>query len=116
MGTFIFRKRTMQDSLLIQAEFERLAAGNTDAASRLAAEALATLPRLLVESPPGFSLDELDPLDPDDWTKLGAIFGGLRDAEVTFRRGPAQQRQGMGAGAVGDGRVPVSPPLQPAAD
>jgi hypothetical protein len=116
IGTFTFRRRTMQDQLLIQAEFAKLSAGIEDLASRMAAEALATLPRIVEQAPPGFDLAELDPLDPEDWAKLGAIYGGLRDAEVKFRGGAAPERQAMGPGDGGHGGVPVAPPLRPATD
>lgn len=119
MGTFYFRRRTMRDQLLMQAEFQRLAAGLDgpgQQAERMAAEALATLPMLTVEAPPGWDYEELDPLDGRDWAKLGAIYGGLRTAEGKFRGGPAQERAGMGTGNGGDGGISVPPPVQPPAD
>lgn len=109
VGTFIFRRRTMRDQLLMQAEFQRLAAGLDRPEERMAAEALATLPFLTVESPLGWDFDALDPLDPEDWARLGAVYGGLRQAEGKFRGEPAPQRQGVGPGNVADGGVPVSP-------
>lgn len=116
IGTFIFRRRTMQDQLLMQAEFERLGSALVDPAQRMAAEAVATIPRLMVEAPPGFVFEDLDPLDADDWAKLGAIYGGLRAAEGKFRGSPAPERTGVGSEPGADGGVPVAPPLRPATD
>lgn len=116
VGTFIFRRRTMRDQLLMQAEFQQLSAGHSGQVERLAAEAMATLPRLTVEAPPGWDYDALDPLDPEDWAKLGQVFGGLRDAEGKFRGDVAPKRPGVGAGDGTDGGIPVPPPLQPPPD
>lgn len=96
IGTFTFRRRDMGDQLRIQAAYNTLAAGITDVAGLAAAEALATLPVLTVSAPPGWNLDELDPLDPEAWKKLGLVFGGLRKAEDDFRAGGAPKREGVG--------------------
>lgn len=89
VGAFVFAKRTMADEFKIRAEYVRLTEGipaqGEDDILALAAEAMSVLRVLTVRAPDGWSLDTLDPFDPDSYAKLLKVWGALRDKEVTFR-------------------------------
>jgi hypothetical protein len=88
VGRFVFRKRRYPDQIRIEARADRFTDGPTDN-RRLedVALAYATLEVLLAEGPEGFDLAALDPLDLEDSGVMWKVWGALRDAEATFRKG-----------------------------
>ena len=59
---------------------------------------LATLDVLTLDSPVGWDPMEMDPLDPETFAKVGAVYGGLREAEDRFRSGAGPVPAGAGEG------------------
>jgi hypothetical protein len=91
IGAFTFRQRTMRDQIRIEAEAGRILGGSTENAGLEAiARTMATLGVLTVESPPGWSVDDMDPFDDGAVESLMKVHGGLRDAERRFRDGSDQ--------------------------
>jgi hypothetical protein len=88
VGTFTFGKRTMRDEVAIQVEFAKIIDG-APATEWLQAVGgwLSTLRVLTVRAPDGWDLDTLDPLDPETYARLNAVYEGLRTAEDSFRQG-----------------------------
>lgn len=100
VGTFIFRRRTLADQIWIESEAHRMTGGATMPALDNAAMTIATVQRLAAQKPPGFDLDEMDPLDPATQDTLRAIMEALRPAEDKFfGRGKAPgEKPGDGPG------------------
>jgi hypothetical protein len=92
IGDFTFRPVTMRDGLRIEAEIQRILGGDVeDPLLRRAARAIAALGVQTVDAPPGWNVEALDPLEPRDVKKLLDVYGGLRQAEDSFRRGAPPQ-------------------------
>lgn len=119
VGRFTFGRRTMADEVAYQVEFARIIDGvqPTDWL-KIIGSALADLRVMTVRAPDGWNLDELDPLDPETEAKLIAVHLAYRDKENSFRRPGRDAATGAGSGSedVAGGRVPVSAPVQPAAE
>src|SRR5882724_425224 len=83
IGTFTFAKRSMRDQFRVQAEHARLTEGVSPVPDDLdlAATAVATLKVFTVAAPDGWDVDSLDPLDPESYVKLMAVFGAFRARE-----------------------------------
>lgn len=90
IGTFIFGKRSMRDEIKIQVEYARLIEG-VEPTEWLALVAgwISVLKVLTVMAPPGWDIDELDPLDDASYAKLGKVHKALTDKERSFRSKPA---------------------------
>ncbi|HET7675834.1 MAG TPA: hypothetical protein VFL54_09960 [Gammaproteobacteria bacterium] len=118
IGTFQFRRRTMRENLRIDAEYSRLTEGvETPSKSLdLTAEMMSTLKVLTEDAPDGWDVDALDPLDPETYRKLIAVYSALREKEEFFRRGPGKAGQGDRQTSGGDDGVVVPADVQPGAD
>lgn len=117
IGTFQFRHRTMRDELRIGAEYSRLTEGVEQPTKWLAdmAEWISTLKVLTVDAPEDWNIDDLDPLDPETYKKLIAVWNALRKKENFFRKGTGQGGQASGKGTGSEPGVLVPPDVQPAA-
>lgn len=100
VGQFTFARRTMRDEITIQVEYARIIDG-AEPTSWLQAVGgwLSTLKVLTVRAPDGWDLDELDPLDPETYARMNAVYGGLSEKERSFRRKPTAAGEGNGAPA-----------------
>ena len=89
IGEFTFRRRTIRDTVAIEAEKTRILGGPCDAPGLLAAaHCIAHISQLLVSAPQGWSVEHYDPVDdPENIKDLYRIGMALRDAEATFRQG-----------------------------
>lgn len=96
-GAFTFAKRNMRKELQIQAEYSRLTEGVDTPTSQLEmlAGIMSTLKVLTISAPKGWVLDELDPLDPDSYSRLLAVHAALRQKEGSFRR-PGTEAESQG--------------------
>lgn len=121
IGTFTFRRRTIGDSITIQARYDTLLAGCEAPSSYLdlIASALATYRTLAVSWPPGWEPEkvaQMDAVEDDRITELVTIYGALSAREDEFRP-PAKrrfQKMGEGRGEQPGSLVPAE--IQPAAD
>lgn len=101
IGTFVFRKRTMRDQYKIEAEASRMMGGPCDDEPlRLGAICYSALTVLTVEPPPGWSIEDFDPLDPDTTQKIFAVHRRLREVEAGFREGNSGNGSGSGAAPI----------------
>lgn len=89
VGRFVFGYRVMRDEFKIQAEYSRVLDGSppTDWLHVLAGW-VSTLKVLTVEAPEGWDIDQMDPLDDDEYAKISKVFEALRVKEVSFRGKP----------------------------
>ena len=86
IGSFTMRRRTIRDQYWMEAEQSRILGGPTrDEFLSSSALKFATLLRLMTESPDGFDLEAIDPLDQEDVQKIHDIYGRLREEEARFR-------------------------------
>ncbi|MDU7524820.1 MAG: hypothetical protein E7K72_26205 [Roseomonas mucosa] len=102
VGTFIFRRRNLADQIWIESEAHRMTGGATLRELDTAAMSIATIQRLATQKPPGFDLDEMDPLDPATQDTLRAITEALRPAEDKFFGRDRTPGAEPGTGAVQD--------------
>lgn len=99
VGEFVFRRRTLDTQIKLQADAVRLTGGEIESTSLTGfAMAIATLRALTVRAPDGWNLDEVDPLDEEAMSAVLKVFGSLRAAEETFRSKAQPERAAMGAG------------------
>jgi hypothetical protein len=90
LGTFLFRRRTMRDNFAIEGEASRLVGGPVDDPILGAgAMAYATIQRLMVQPPDGWTLDGLNPYEAKAVEQIYRIAGALGEAEARFRGGAA---------------------------
>lgn len=118
IGTFTFARRNMRSELAIAAEFSRLSEGIATPSAFLETVGgwIATLKVLTLVAPDGWVLDEMDPLDDENYARLMKVHGALRAREDLFRGKPESKRedQRTGGGAVDSVLVPAQ--VQPGAD
>jgi len=101
VGQFTFARRTMRDEISIQVEYARIIDGAEPTGWLQAVGGwISTLKVLTVRSPEGWDLDTLDPLDPDTYAKMDAVYGGLSARERSFRRKSAEASEGNGSSVV----------------
>lgn len=88
IGTFTFKKRTLDAQFKIEAGAVRLLGGDapSDTLYHLAIT-FATVQYLAVTVPDKWSIEEIDPLDKEQMDRVQTVFGRLREAENTFRAG-----------------------------
>jgi hypothetical protein len=99
-GKFVCRRPTPRDQIWIQAEARRTLGGGTDlGALALAAYALATAERCIVEAPAGWDLKAMDLVMPDDQKSLFAFYGRFEEEETRFRGRSAKAGVRPGAAA-----------------
>lgn len=100
LGTFTFRKRTIELQVRIQTKAIEITGGRVDDPElKDISAAIATLKVLLVGGPDGWTTDSLDPFDREVSAQLWKVFGALRVAEDRFRGGAEAQPPRMGDGA-----------------
>lgn len=88
IGSFTFRKRTLDAQFKIEAGAVRLLGGDAPSASLYAlAISFATVEHLAVTVPEGWAIKEIDPLDDEQMDQVQKVFGRLREKELTFRAG-----------------------------
>lgn len=98
VGTFTFARRTMRDEIAIQVEYARILDGVTPTAWLEAVGGwLSVLRVLTVRAPEGWDLDNLDPLESEDYAKLHNVYQALVEKERSFRRKPEPGGEGKGA-------------------
>lgn len=103
IGGFTFARRAMRDEVAIQVEFARLIDGAPPTEwLQVVCGWLSALKVLTVRAPDGWNLDLLDPLDPETYAKLNAVYDKLLEQERSFRLGNAPSSEASGAGATGD--------------
>ena len=86
IGEFTFRKRTWYDQMALEGAAERITGGPVQSEGlQYFATAAATLKVLMVSAPPGFDLNDLDPLDPASYLQVQSVFKEFRAAEARFR-------------------------------
>jgi hypothetical protein len=100
VGTFTFARRNMRREMAISAEFSRLTEGVETPTPWLQTVAgwIAVLKVLTLRAPDGWELDELDPLDDDNYSTLFKVHAALREKEGSFRRKPDEASQAERAG------------------
>lgn len=103
VGTFVFGRRKMADHVKIQVEYARMTEGvePTPWLDCLVTW-LAVLKVLAVRTPDDFVVDELDPLDDDNYGKLLKVHAALRAKEDSFRPGKKTAVETGGQSAVPD--------------
>jgi hypothetical protein len=118
VGVFTFARRNMRSELAIAAEFSRLSEGIATPSAFLETVGgwIATLKVLTLNAPAGWVLDEMDPLDDENYARLMNVHAALRAREDSFRRKPQSGREDQRAGSVADDSVLVSPQVLPGAD
>ncbi len=88
VGTFEIRKRTLSVQMKIHAELNRLTEGAP--LSTLSdwfidlCGLVAELKGLIIKSPDGWSMEDVDPLD-DGYDRLRAVYRAIRTQEDSFR-------------------------------
>jgi hypothetical protein len=88
IGRFVFRKRRVPDQVKIEAAAHRMTDGPIDDVDlQNVCIAYQTLKHLTVESPEGWDLEDIDPLDAEDTAKMWKVWGALREQEGRFRKG-----------------------------
>lgn len=118
IGTFTFAKRTMRLEFKIQAEYSRLTEGVDTPTANLdyIAGVFSALRVLTLAAPDGWNLDNLDPLEQDDFERVIKVHSALRAKESSFRRKPAGGGAGAGQGDGGHDRVSLPASVPAAAD
>jgi len=100
VGPFTFRKRTLALQVALEAEAQRMVGGIClDPGLVGAANEIATIQTLMLQGPPGFSLDDMDPLDLEAQATLHQIYEALRVAEEEFRARLKAKRAAVGEAA-----------------
>jgi hypothetical protein len=113
LGTFRFAKRKMSDEIAIQRLYSEYTGGVTPTVWLLTlGEYLSTIRALLVESPDGWDIDNLDPLEDETYEQIGRVFVALREREETFRKGAGEKRKAPRAKDAKHRGSVVSPDLQ----
>lgn len=118
IGSFTFAYRKMRHELSIAAEFSRICEGveTPNAFLNTVGDWISTLRVLTLQAPDGWDLDELDPLDSDDYGRLFRVYSALRAKEDSFRGRAVKTGEEAGQGVGEDPAVLVQKEVQPAAD
>ncbi|HEX7906761.1 MAG TPA: hypothetical protein VF534_01530 [Paraburkholderia sp.] len=118
VGVFTFARRNMRSELAISAEFSRLSEGIATPSAFLETVGgwIATLKVLTLIAPDGWVLDELDPLDDENYARLMKVHGALRAREDSFRQKPKPGSEDQRTGRGADDSVLVPSQVQPGAD
>jgi hypothetical protein len=101
IGRFCFARRQIADIYKIRGRYNVMTEGFFDDQGRMSdLEALAfvSIQTLIVESPPDFDVDKIDPLLDDDFSeKIMAIWGALRTKELSFRQDSTPDSKAAGS-------------------
>lgn len=118
IGAFTFARRNMRAELAIAAEFSRLTEGVETPSAFLETIAgwISTLKVLTLKAPDGWLLDELDPLDDENYALLMKVHAALRAKEGSFRRGPGVASEAQRSGNGDNASLLVSPEVRTGAD
>jgi hypothetical protein len=118
IGDFVFAKRSMRDEIAIQVEYSRLIEGCEVPTQWLALVAgwIATFKVLTVVAPVSLDINDLDPLDPEDYAKMLKVHDALIEKERSFRRKPGEGNEASGQGSGGNDPVLVQAEVQPDQD
>lgn len=118
IGNFSFAKRKLADEMRITAEYSRLTEGVETPTTWLEIVAgwISALKVLTVTAPPGWDIDEMDPLDQDTYTQLGKVHQALRDKESSFRQKPSTGVEAQRKGDLEGVGVLVPAQVQPGTD
>lgn len=101
VGDFVFSTRSMRDEIKIQREFAEMIDGVKPTEWLQAVCGwLADLRVLTVKSPEDWDLDDLDPLDPETYAKLGRVHTAFLEKERSFRSPKGASDKAAGAGTV----------------
>lgn len=111
VGDFLFAKRTMRDEIKIQVEYARMIEGVEQPTEWLALVAgwIAALKTLVVKSPDGWDIDQMDPLDDETYAKLARVHRALVEKERSFRSSAGQADKAAGEVQIADGGILVPP-------
>jgi hypothetical protein len=96
IGTFEFKRRTIEDELAIQSRFHRIIgnAENLPEPLMFYAAAVAIFSVLLVKSPEFWSLDGLDPFEESSFQEIATVFTVFMEADLAHRnQHPAETEQ-----------------------
>jgi hypothetical protein len=101
VGDFTFRRRTVPalDAAWTEDDKREVAAWLGSVSLWELAMAVPTVGRLMVAGPPGWNLDQVDPLDREQTDPILVVYRSLRAAEDKFRQRGADKSPTMGAGA-----------------
>lgn len=104
VGTFVYGRRTLGDSMKIRARFLELVGANADDIELAAtASAVATHEVLCVSAPKGWEdLLQLDGIDNDNAAKVFDLFAKVGEQEDSFRGAQKVHRAPTGPGAIED--------------
>lgn len=106
VGRFTFGRRKMRDELAIQREYADIIGGVHPTPWLEAVGGWISHMRVLtVHAPADWDLDEMDPLEPETYSKLNRVYSALREKEGSFRLNKGQASQSSGAGAAEHHRV-----------
>lgn len=87
VGQFEFQHRTLTLQVGVEAIMNRMLDGPvSDERLLYVARAIATIKKLAIKVPEGFDLEAIDPIDENEVEGVLKAYGGLLDAEATFRR------------------------------
>lgn len=117
IGEFTFRRRTMRDQIRIEGEQEKLLGGPVGTYSKglqIISEAMATLDVLAEEVPPGWAVEDADPLDPGTSDRIMNVWEAFREEERGFRKGAPSAGQVDSVAGVRPAPLPVEEEVQPA--
>lgn len=101
IGTFVFRRVNMGDSVRIASEFSKLTDGQEDVApwvGRLVTR-LATLKVRTVTSPEGWDIEQMDPEESETFLKIDKVYSALKDRDAFFRKGGGPKREADSTGS-----------------
>lgn len=117
-GEFVVNRLTMGRNMEVAAEYERHLRGmqNTTREFRALANTMATAKVLVAVAPEGWSLDDLDPLDPQTYERLFDLASKIDQQERFFRSAPGGHGPRHGEESGGVGGVVVSQDVPPGAD
>ncbi len=97
VGTFTFGRRTMRDEIDIQREYAAILDGVKPTVwLEVVGSWFSAFKVLTVKAPEGWSVDELDPLDNETYSKMNLVYDALCEKELSFRRVHAPDGQGSG--------------------
>ena len=89
VGQFEFSHRTLTLQVGVEAILNRMLGGPvSDDRLLYVARAISTVKKLAIKCPDDFDLDTIDPIDEDEVNGVLKVYGGLLEAEATFRRSP----------------------------
>lgn len=111
-GDFVFLERTIESNIKIAARTSELIGSSENEGVAWYADTYCTLKELLVEMPDGFSVEGLDPLDPNSGDRMFAVYKALKEKELSFRKRSGQGSQAASKESGGDASTMVQEDVQ----